>query len=277
LLLLAENETGYRNLVRLASRASLEGFYYRPRIDLDMLQHHHEGIIATSACLGGPVANPLLDGNEAKAREYAGTLAELFGKDRFYIEIQDHGLKEQLEVNRSLIPLAKSFGLPIVASNDVHYCNKDDAPYQDVLVCVQTNTTIHDPKRLKQETNEFFLKSPEQMAQLFGEIPDALSNTIRIAEMCNLDLGSRDITFRTSRFQKALATRRILSTFAGKAYVACTATTRARSASGWSMSSASSTTWDSPIISWWSGTSSGSPRRTESLSVRDAVRRPAAS
>jgi DNA polymerase-3 subunit alpha len=189
LLLLAENETGYRNLVRLASRASLEGFYYRPRIDLEMLQQHHEGIIATSACLGGPVANPLLDGNEAKAREFAGTLSELFGKDRFYIEVQDHGLKEQLEVNRSLIPLAKSFGLPIVASNDVHYCNKDDAPYQDVLVCVQTNTTIHDPKRLKQETNEFFLKSPDQMAQLFGEIPEALSNTIRIAEMCNLDLG----------------------------------------------------------------------------------------
>jgi len=189
LLLLAENEIGYRNLVRLASRASLEGFYYRPRIDLEMLQQHHEGIIATSACLGGPVANPLLDGNEAKARQYAGTLAELFGKDRFFIEIQDHGLKEQLEVNRSLLPLAKSFGLPIVASNDVHYCNQDDAPYQDVLVCVQTNTTIHDPKRLKQETNEFFLKSPEEMARLFGEVPEALSNTIRIAEMCNLDLG----------------------------------------------------------------------------------------
>ncbi len=189
LLLLAENEVGYRNLVRLASRASLEGFYYRPRIDMEMLQQHHEGIIATSACLGGPVANPLLDGNETKAREYAGTLAELFGKERFFIEIQDHGLKEQLEVNRSLIPLANSLGLPIVASNEVHYCNQDDAPYQDVLVCVQTNTTIHDPKRLKQDTNEFFLKSPDQMAQLFGEIPGALSNTIRIAEMCNLDLG----------------------------------------------------------------------------------------
>jgi DNA polymerase-3 subunit alpha len=189
LLLLAENEIGYRNLVRLASRASLEGFYYRPRIDLEMLQQHHEGIIATSACLGGPVANPLLDGNETKAREYAGTLAELFGKDRFFIEVQDHGLKEQLEVNRGLIPLAKSLGLPLVASNDVHYCNQEDAPYQDVLVCVQTNTTIHDTKRLKQETNEFFLKSPAEMERLFGEIPEALSNTIRIAEMCNLDLG----------------------------------------------------------------------------------------
>ena len=189
LLLLAENEIGYRNLVRLASRAALEGYYYRPRIDMEMLQEHHEGIICTSACLGGPVANPLLDGNQAKAREYAGKLAEIFGHERFFIEIQDHGLKEQLQTNRELIPLAKSLGLQVVASNDVHYCSKDDAPYQDVLVCVQTNTTIHDPKRLKQETNEFFLKSPDEMFQLFGEVPEALSNTIRIAEMCNLDLG----------------------------------------------------------------------------------------
>ena len=189
LLLLAENDIGYRNLVRLASRASLEGFYYRPRIDLEMLQEHHEGIIATSACLGGPVANPFLDGNEAKARDYAGKLAEMFGPERFFIEIQDHGLKEQREVNRKLIPLAKSLGLPLVASNDVHYCNQGDAPYQDVLVCVQTNTTIHDPKRLKQDSNEFFLKGPEEMARIFGEVPESLSNTIRIAEMCHLDLG----------------------------------------------------------------------------------------
>ena len=189
LLLLAENETGYRNLVRLASRASLEGFYYRPRIDLEMLHQHREGIIATSACLGGPVANPFLDGNDAKARDYAGKLAEMFGPERFFIEIQDHGLKEQREVNRKLIPLAKSLGLPIVATNDVHYCNQGDAPYQDVLVCVQTNTTIHDPKRLKQDSNEFFLKGPDEMARIFGEIPESISNTIRIAEMCHLDLG----------------------------------------------------------------------------------------
>ncbi|CAN5483339.1 DNA polymerase III subunit alpha [soil metagenome] len=189
LLLLAENEIGYRNLVRLASRASLEGFYYRPRIDFEMLQEHREGIICTSACLGGPVAKPLLDGNTTKARENAAALAEIFGKERFYIEIQDHGLKEQREVNRSLIPLARSLDLQIVASNDVHYCNREDAPYQDVLVCVQTNTTIHDPKRMKQETDEFFLKSPDEMFKVFGEIPESLSNTMRIAEMCNLDLG----------------------------------------------------------------------------------------
>jgi DNA polymerase-3 subunit alpha len=189
LLLLAENEIGYRNLLKLASKAALEGFYYRPRIDMEMLQEHHEGIIATSACLGGPVANPILKGNEALARRNAGALAEIFGPERFFIELQDHGLKEQIDVNRSLIPLAREFNLPLVATNDVHYCSEADAPYQDILVCVQTNTTIHDTKRLKQDTNEFYLKGPEQMERLFGEVSEALTNTMRIAEMCNLDLG----------------------------------------------------------------------------------------
>lgn len=189
LLLLAENETGYRNLIRLASIASLEGFYYRPRIDLELLQKYHEGIIATSACLGGPVANNLLHGDHDKALSYAGSLAEIFGNERFFIEIQDAGLKEQVENNRQLIEVARKFNLPLVATNDVHYCNEGDAPAQDVLVCVQTNTTIHDTKRLKSETDQLYLKSPEQMAGLFTGVPEAISNTIRIAEMCNLDLG----------------------------------------------------------------------------------------
>jgi DNA polymerase-3 subunit alpha len=189
LLLLAENETGYRNLLQLASRASLQGFYYRPRIDLDMLQELHEGIIATSACLGGPVANNFLHEKPELARSLAGTLAEIFGPERFYIEIQDHGIKEQHQTNPELIELAKSLNLPIVATNDVHYVNAEDAPYQDVLVCVQTNTTVNDPKRLKSESNQLYFKSIEEMVQVFGHIPKALSNTTRIAEMCNLDLG----------------------------------------------------------------------------------------
>ena len=156
---------------------------------MEMLQQYGEGIIATSACLGGPVANNFLHGNPELARKYAGELAEIFGPERFYIEIQDHGLKEQIQVNRDLIPLAKSLGLPLVATNDVHYCDEHDAPAQDVLVCVQTNTTIHDPKRLKSDTNQLFMKSPDEMARLFGDVPEALSNTIRIAEMCNVDLG----------------------------------------------------------------------------------------
>lgn len=189
LLLLAENETGYRNLLKLASIASLEGFYYRPRIDMDLLQRYHEGIIATSACLGGPVANNFLHRSPEKARHYAGSLAEIFGKDRFYIEIQDHGLKEQIQVNKDLIPLARELNLPLVATNDVHYCSEHDAPAQDVLVCVQTNTTLSDPKRLKSDTNQLFLKSADEMARLFADVPESLTNTIRIAEMCSLDLG----------------------------------------------------------------------------------------
>lgn len=189
LLLLAENDVGYRNLLKLASIASLNGFYYRPRIDMELLQQYHEGIIATSACLGGPVANNLLHHAPDKARHYAGLLAEIFGKDRFYIEIQDHGLPEQIQVNKDLIPLARELDLPLVATNDVHYCEEHDAPAQDVLVCVQTNTTLQDPKRLKSDTNQLFLKSADQMARLFGDVPESLTNTIRIAEMCSLDLG----------------------------------------------------------------------------------------
>lgn len=189
LLLLAENDVGYRNLLQLASKASLEGFYYRPRIDLEMLSTHRDGIIGTSACLGGPVANNFLHGRPEQARSYAGTLAEIFGPGRFFIEIQDHGIKEQTEANKQLIPLAKELALPIVATNDVHYCNEGDAPVQDVLVCVQTNSTLNDPKRLKSESNQLFFKGPDEMARVLGETPDALANTIRIAEMCSLDLG----------------------------------------------------------------------------------------
>lgn len=189
LLLLAENDAGYRNLLHLASAASLDGFYYRPRVDLELLQRYGEGIIATSACLGGPVANNFLHGNAAAARRYAGELAEIFGPERFYIELQDHGLNEQLQTNRQMIELARELALPLVATNDVHYCSEHDAPAQDVLVCVQTNTTIHDPKRMKTDSDQFFLKSPDAMARLFAETPEAISNTIRIAEMCSVDLG----------------------------------------------------------------------------------------
>lgn len=191
LLLLAQNEIGYRNLLRLSTRAMLEGYYYRPRIDLEMLAEHQAGIIATSACLGGPVANNFLHNRPDAARDYASKLTDIFGKERFFIEIQDHGLVEQRQTNRQLIPLAKEMGLDIVATNDVHYCNQNDAFGQDLLVCVQTNATLNDPKRLKTESDQLYLKSPREMATTFGELPHALSNTIKIAEMCSLDLGFR--------------------------------------------------------------------------------------
>ena len=188
LLLLAENNTGYHNLIKLASEAALKGFYYRPRIDLEMLQQYGEGIIATSACLGGPVANNFLNNQPDKAFEYATTLSDIFGPERFYIEIQDHGLEEQHRTNRLMIEMAARLNLPLVATNDVHYCHKHDAPAQDILVCVGTGKTVHDTNRLKHETDEFYLKSPEEMARLFGDHPDALRNTLRIAEMCSVNL-----------------------------------------------------------------------------------------
>ncbi|HEV2107978.1 MAG TPA: DNA polymerase III subunit alpha, partial [Thermomicrobiales bacterium] len=188
LLLLAENEDGYRNLLKLATRSNLEGFYYRPRIDLEMLAEHSEGLIGTSACLGGPVANNFLHDRPERAREYAGKLSEIFAPGRFFIEIQDHGLKEQISTNRQLIPLARELNLPLVATNDVHYCEQAHAPGQELLVCVQTNTTLSDPKRLRTESDQLYLKDAAAMARVFGEVPEALSNTIRIAEMCDLKL-----------------------------------------------------------------------------------------
>jgi DNA polymerase III subunit alpha len=189
LLLLAENETGYRNLLKLSTLAQLEGYYYRPRIDLEMLADHGAGLIATSACLGGPVANNFLHGRPEIARDYAGKLADILGPGRFFIELQDHGLPDQLRVNGDLVALARAQGLPLVATNDVHYCQQEDAPAQDILVCIQTNTTLNDPKRLKSESDQLFLKSPEEMARVFEDVPEAILNTIRIAEMCSLDLG----------------------------------------------------------------------------------------
>lgn len=189
LLLLAENETGYRNLLRLASIASLQGFYYRPRIDMELLQKYHEGIIATSACIGGPVAKNFLANNPGRAEHYAGTLAEIFGPERFYIEIQNHGIELEADANRELIPLARRLNLPLVATNDVHYCDEVDSAAQELLICVQTNTTLNDPKRLKMDSTQLYLKGADEMNRLFGDIPEAMSNTIRIAEMCSLDLG----------------------------------------------------------------------------------------
>jgi len=188
LLLLAENDRGYRNLLRLASRASLDGFYYKPRVDLDILNELHEGIICTSACLGGPVANNFLKGNDEEAVRLAGSLKEMFGPNKFYVEIQDHGIEGQRQTNPQLIELARRMDLPLVATNDVHYVDRGDATAQELLVCIQTNTTLQDPKRMRMESDQLYFKSPEEMWKIFGDIPEALENTIKIAERCNVDL-----------------------------------------------------------------------------------------
>ena len=188
LLLLAENQTGYQNLLKLTSKASLEGFYYRPRIDLDLLGELNEGIIATSACLGGPVASNFLEGNDDEAVRLADALHGIFGSDRFFLEVQEHGIQGQTETNRKLVELARAKGLPLVASNDVHYVHQEDAGPQELLVCIQTNSSINDPKRMRMDSDQLYFKSQDEMWSLFEELPEALENTIRIAERCNVDL-----------------------------------------------------------------------------------------
>jgi DNA polymerase-3 subunit alpha len=188
LLLLAQNLTGYHNLLKLTSRAYREGFYYRPRVDKELLREHSEGIIATSTCLGGEIPQSFLAHNRAAAEDAAKTYLEIFGPDRFFIEIQDHGLKEQKEINPELAELAQRLGLGLIATNDVHYLDHDDAGAHDVLCCISTGKKLEDKERFRFETDQFYLKSPEEMQALFADFPDALANTLRVADLCNLEL-----------------------------------------------------------------------------------------
>ncbi len=188
LLLLARDETGYRNLLRLSTIAHLEGFYYKPRVDKEVLRQHAEGLIATSSCLAGEIPDALLKGDYARAHQLVTEYIEIFGRENFYIELQNHGLPEQQTINEGLLRLAQEFKLPLLATNDAHYLNREDAGIHDVLLCVQTNTHIDDPKRLKFGTQEFYLKSPQEMHALFAGHPDALANTLEVASRCTLTL-----------------------------------------------------------------------------------------
>ena len=184
LILLAKNKTGYRNLVKLDSIAFVDGFYYKPRADYKTLREHSEGLVCLSACLAGRIPKLLLRGDYEGAKKTALELKEIFGED-FYIEIQDHGLEEQRRVLPLLLQLAKELDIQPVATNDVHYIEKDDWEMQDVLMCIQTKRTIDDPKRMKFETHEFYMKTPEEMAELFSYVPEAVSNTVVIAQKCS--------------------------------------------------------------------------------------------
>ncbi len=188
LVLLARNQKGYQNLVKLVSLGYLEGFYYRPRIDRELLEQHSEGLIGLSACLKGIVAWNLHQDRYQKARKEAGELSEIFGKDHFYLELQDHGIEAQKSVNTGIVSLAKELDLPLVATNDCHYLSQEDSFPHDVLLCIQTGKTVQDTNRLSYRTDQFFLKTPEQMAQLFGHVPGALSNTLAVAEQCEFRL-----------------------------------------------------------------------------------------
>jgi DNA polymerase-3 subunit alpha len=186
LVLLVKNEIGYKNLMKIASIASIEGFYYKPRVDCDYLRKHSEGLIALSACLGGEVQSNVLKGNYEKAKETALKYKEIFNGD-FYIELQDHGMEEQKKVNEENIKLAEETGIPLVVTNDVHYINKEDSKSHDVLMCIQTAKTIDDPNRRRYPSDQFYLKSPEEMYDMFSYIPEALENTMKIAEQCSYE------------------------------------------------------------------------------------------
>src|SRR5256712_3150026 len=186
LVLLCESLEGYHNLIKLVSAGFLEGFYYRPRIDYDLLAKHSKGLIALSACLRGPVTEAVVDQKYDQARENAYRLRDVFGKGNFFLEIQDQGLPIEKDVNRDLVRLSKETGIPLVATNDCHYLHHDDAHAQEVLLCIQTGKTMSDTNRMKFQTDQFYFKSAVEMAQVFGEIPEALSRTVDIASRCNV-------------------------------------------------------------------------------------------
>ncbi len=188
LVLLAENETGYRNLLKVVSLGFTEGFYYKPRVDKELLAAHSEGLIALSGCLAGEVATHILNGNPKQAAKSAGEYNDIFGASNFFLELQDHGLEDQKTANRGLIELHKKTGIPVVATNDVHYVLPEHAEMQDVLLCIQTGKTMDDPGRMRFDSADFYLKDGREMALLFGEYKEALENTLLIAERCNVQL-----------------------------------------------------------------------------------------
>ena len=187
LVLLCENETGYKNLMYLVSKGFTEGFYSRPRVDMELLREHSEGLIALSACLAGKIPSLLLRGEYNEAVAAARELSSAFGKDNFYIELQDHGLQDQHQILPDLIRLARECKLPLVATNDCHYLRREDAEKQAVLMCIQTNTSILDGRPVGFETDEFYYKNTDEMRMLFGKYEGALENTVKIAERCNLE------------------------------------------------------------------------------------------
>jgi DNA polymerase-3 subunit alpha len=188
LTLLAETNRGYSNLLKLSSAAYLEGYYYKPRVDWELLERHHEGLIATTGCLGGVVLQALLAGDPARALALAGRLQDVFGRDSLFVELQDHGIAAQRQTNPQLIEIARQLDAPLLATNDSHYTEAAHAEAHDALLCVQTGTSIDDPKRFKLEGSEYYLKSAAQMRRLFAEVPEACDNTLLVAERASVEI-----------------------------------------------------------------------------------------
>jgi DNA polymerase III subunit alpha len=188
LLLLAENMAGYQNLLKIASASQLEGFYYRPRIDRDFLQAHNEGLIVTSGCLSGEIPRALLNNDIERAEKSLAWYLDVFGRERFFIELQSHAVQGLAQTNQRLIELGNRYDVSFIAANDVHYINPEDARLQDILLAIQTGSLISDPDRMKMGDDTYYLRTPDEMRSLFGHVPGAIENTLMIAERCEVDL-----------------------------------------------------------------------------------------
>jgi len=191
IILLVKNNEGYKNLIKLVTLSYLEGFYYKPRIDKEILRKHSDGLIALSACLKGEISQCILRKDIKGAKEVALDFLNIFGEENFYLELQKNGIPEQEIVNENIIQISQELSIPLVATNDIHYINKEDARAHEILLCIQTATSLSDPKRLKFATDAFYFNSPEEMNKNFSEVPQALENTLRIAERCNLEIDFR--------------------------------------------------------------------------------------
>ncbi|HEY1408915.1 MAG TPA: PHP domain-containing protein, partial [Promineifilum sp.] len=191
LLLLAENQTGYLNLLQIASSAQLDGYYYRPRIDLDFLAAHSEGLICTTGCMAADIPRAISAGDMNKAHRLMGKYLDIFGPERFFIELQEHSIPELTAINKVLMEeMQPRYKLRFLATNDVHYTSQDEAAPHDVLLCIQTGTTVNESRRMRFSDTGYYLKSYEEMHRLFGHIPGALDNSLLIAEMCDVDLST---------------------------------------------------------------------------------------
>ena len=187
LILLCKNETGYKNLIKMVSASFVEGFYSKPRIDKQLLEQYHEGLICLSACLAGEIPQAILAGDYERAKTSALWYRDLFGEGNYYIELQDHGLKEDNIVLPQLIKLARETGIPMAATNDSHYLRREDAKMQGILLCIQTGKTIQDADKMEFQTDEFYVKTTDEMYDLFSMVPEACENTAKIAERCSFD------------------------------------------------------------------------------------------
>jgi len=192
LVLLAENMQGYHNLLQIATASQLEGFYYHPRIDKSYLSSHSEGLIASSACLSGEIPRALLAHDTERAEQALSWYLDVFGPEHFYLEVQQHNIPELDMVNRGLVELAQKFPVRLIATNDVHYIRREDAELQDILLAVQTGKLLSDKNRMTMADDSYYLRSPEEMQELFSEVPEAITNTLAIAERCEVDLRRKE-------------------------------------------------------------------------------------